>query len=212
MMSDYQKAGRSDLAILDALSKCADAVDFTLLRELVCPREQWISNTALSFHLSSLIDIYRVVSIPGADSDVPKYRITEKGRAFLCAADAKNIFGERIENHPLKPKGAQPAAAQVTICEHHEPEAPATALLCVDEEELDNWWANLDVEAKADAWSQWSLGNDGRNSHIHIESGVPVLGTVGETAEEWNAKVERLKGADLKTQLRESVRATEAQS
>jgi hypothetical protein len=74
---------------------------------------------------------------------------------------------------------------QVAVCNTPEvPEKPSSALLCVDEDELDDWWDALDVEAKADAFVQWSLGNDGRNSHVYIESretkAVPVAGTVSE--------------------------------
>jgi hypothetical protein len=55
---------------------------------------------------------------------------------------------------------------------------PSTALLCVDEDELNDWWDALEVEAKADAFVQWSLGNDGRNSHVYIEPSIPVAGTL----------------------------------
>jgi hypothetical protein len=57
-------------------------------------------------------------------------------------------------------------------------EEPSTALLCVDEDELNDWWDALDVEAKADAFMQWSLGNDGHNSHVYIKSSIPVVGTL----------------------------------
>lgn len=63
-----------------------------------------------------------------------------------------------------------------------EDDAP-TAVICLDEDELNSWWNSLDVEQKADAFAQFSLTMYQGVSHIYIEThgAVPVKGTVGSS-------------------------------
>lgn len=82
----------------------------------------------------------------------------------------------------------------VSACHPGEPEAPATALLCVDEDELDEWWESLDVEMKADAFAQFALNmHHGFDSHVHVEptDRVPLAGTVGDLSPELVREIQR---------------------
>jgi hypothetical protein len=66
----------------------------------------------------------------------------------------------------------------VNVC--HRPEAPAVsrATVCIDEDELNEWWEGLDVECKADAFLQFTLGCGG----VVVSAPAPIFlrGTVGE--------------------------------
>jgi hypothetical protein len=187
-MTEYQKASRPDLAILDALWRCKEPITLGVLYKHVCPHDKWISLEAVGDRLKELIsgDLVTVSQHPRGGG-APVYAITCKGRVLLVSHKTDAVLNENVA----------PAPARATCCNAAEPpeeHEPAVALLCVDEDELNDWWDALDVEAKADAFAQWSLGNDGRNSHIYIEPcaaiSIPVLGSAGETVEEWKAKAE----------------------
>ncbi|MDR3797988.1 MAG: hypothetical protein P4K93_07535 [Terracidiphilus sp.] len=176
-MTDYQKAKRPDLAILDVLSRKVVPIPLTTLYSDVCPEESWVSIEAIASQVRSLESTGHLHCSLGPDSSVPLYSITCKGRAHLIVADTHTIFHNHLKEEP----------ASVSICnapevsEATEEYEPAIAMLCVDEAELDKWWKALDVEAKADAFMQWSLSNDGRNSHIYIDPSIPVVGTIGNS-------------------------------
>lgn len=196
-MTDYQKANRPDLAILDALWICKNSISLTHIYRWVCPRDSWISLEALGDQVKRLVhDGLAIVGSSPAGGSVPVYTITPKGHARLIAGQTEILGREPVMRERPQPETADPVV--VTLCNAGEPgdKDPAIATLCVDENELDQWWSFLDVEAKADAFVQWSLSNDGSNSHIYIEPAaavrVPIVGTAGETAEEWKAKAERL--------------------
>jgi hypothetical protein len=74
-------------------------------------------------------------------------------------------------------------ATSVTIGDRPEPSA--VAFLCFSEDELDNWWDGLDVEAKADAFAGFSLRAQGQgDSFIHVpEPRIPVAGTIGAVSQ-----------------------------
>ena len=154
-MTDYQKANRPDLAILDALSRSVQALSITKIYGLACPNEKWIIGTIPL--IDGLIRDGFVTASQPNDPGVRVYAITCKGRAHLVAEDTRLILGQTLLGN----------TPRVTVCNAPEvPTAPvetdpASALLCVGEDELDLWWNALDVEAKADAFVQWSLGNDG---------------------------------------------------
>lgn len=84
----------------------------------------------------------------------------------LIAAEAKRDSAEKTPTAPAAPV--------------NEETDPPTALLCVDEDELDAWWQSLDVEQKADAFVRFTLTMYQDDSHIYIDDAVPVLGTVGD--------------------------------
>lgn len=67
-----------------------------------------------------------------------------------------------------------------TAC--HRAEPSAVAFLCFSEDELDDWWNGLDVEAKADAFAGFSLRAQGQDdSFVHIDdSRVRVEGVIGD--------------------------------
>jgi len=90
------------------------------------------------------------------------YRITQLGRQSLDAHKAVRT------------------SANTSVDDETE---PPTALLCVDEDELDAWWESLDVEQKADCFTQFALTQyTGERCHIYIEqkpAGIPITGTIG---------------------------------
>ncbi len=118
-------------------------------------------------------------------------RLSEPGGFFMWALSRAAV--QIMEQDEAEAAAALDAEAKaepmsVTVCNSVEPDdrEPAHALLCVDEDELYDWWDALDVEAKAEAFVQWSLGNDGCNSHINIEPrtvSVPIVGTANCTGE-----------------------------
>lgn len=58
---------------------------------------------------------------------------------------------------------------------------PEIATVCIDEEELDDWWKTLDCDQKADAFTQFSLRMYSAASRIYIEpagTSIPVNGTI----------------------------------
>ena len=118
-----------------------------------------------------------------------QWSITTKGRARLIGQEAQAVFTERIPTEPIV----------APCCRHHEPEEPATTVICLDEDELDEWWESLDVDMKGDCFAGFALKMyRGENNHTYIEpehQSIPVRGTAGETAEEWKAKAERLNRA-----------------
>jgi hypothetical protein len=68
----------------------------------------------------------------------------------------------------------------VTVCNSREPELPMRALLCIDEDELDDWWEALDVEQKADAFARFALHMYDDDCHVYVEPTIPVAGTIGD--------------------------------
>lgn len=194
-MTEYQKSGRVDLAILDALARCADPITFVALAKHVCAHEHWVSEDAISQKLVQLIGVKHVVtSKHPAAGGPPLYSITQSGQVYLTAAEAMPS---------TQPPTHEPL--QVAICNRHEPEVPDAdqALLCVDEDELDDWWDALDVEAKADAFAQYSLSNDGRNSHIHIEPShrIPVAGTISQDKDRLQQRLNEIDSSEAEADL-----------
>lgn len=201
-MTEYQKQGRVDLAILDALTRCTDPITFRALCSHVCPHEHWVSDDAISQKLVYLIaQKFVVVSHHPRGGSVPMYSITQGGQVFLTASEATPSRAPFHAEHREEP-------LQVSFF-HTEPEVPdaAQALLCVDEDELNDWWDALDVEAKADAFVQWSLSNDGRNSHVYIEppATVPVTGKIGEDKERLQQRLSEIDSSDADIDLIKSL-------
>jgi hypothetical protein len=172
---------------------------FTQLLDLVSAREQWISAEALGDALVSMIGAGWIERIDGPDSSVPKYVITSKGRARWAADEAKDVFAS-----PIKPK--QPL--RVAVCDRKEP--PATALICVTEEELDEWWEDLDADCKADAFAGFALRSHGGESHVYVEQStdlrVPVAGTVGDSDNSLFSRQLRASIAETERKNAEAVR------
>jgi hypothetical protein len=204
-MTEYQNQGRVDLAILDALGRCAEPITFRALCSHVCAHSHWASDDAISRTLMQLVAEKHVVQSrhPAAKGGAPLfYNITQAGQVRLTAAEASPSHESFHKEHREEP-------LQVSMCDHSEPEVPdaAQALICIDEDELNDWWDALDVEAKADAFAQYSLANDGRNSHVYIEPtvAVPLKSPLGETSDDEAAALLRKHSKTLAKIVREAV-------
>jgi Fe2+ or Zn2+ uptake regulation protein len=175
--------------ILDALSKCEVAMTGATLMEIADPREIYkLTVEQVYSALESLLAQGLVLRVTQPDRFC-QWSITTKGRARLIGQEAQAVFTERIPTEPIV----------APCCRHHEPEEPATTVICLDEDELDEWWESLDVDMKGDCFAGFALKMyRGENNHTYIEpehQSIPVRGTAGETAEEWKAKAERLNRA-----------------
>lgn len=161
-----------DFRVLQALSQLGTPVVVTALRlpETIGEIEQ----TLRILWVRGLVDRDK-------RTESTLWSLTEKGSEWICAA-----------------KNASPV--QATVCHRPEPTVPATALLCVTEDELDDWWDTLDVEQKADAFAGFALTMyDPEHSHTYIESpnlSIPLVGDVGETPERWAAIAEKYSPAN----------------
>lgn len=157
-----------EAVVLDALCETKCPLGMQMIQDRVSLHAgDGIDRKTLSLTLSDLIErgyVHHVYGLPEI-----RFEVTVAGRARYIGQEAKSAF----DGPPIE----------------HE---PAQALICLDEDELDGWWDALDVEAKADAFVQWSLGNDGRNSHIYIEPGIPVIDTIGGTTHPQQKPVERV--------------------
>ena len=110
----------------------------------------------------------------------------ELSRATIRLMEEEEAEAREQFNNILAAEPEEGAPLSVTVCHRAEPEdrKPAVAMLCINEDELDGWWDALDVEAKADAFSQWSLANDGSNCHLYLgpsRGGIPLVGAIGES-------------------------------
>lgn len=171
--------------VLVELWGITESYTFTELHELVCRRESWISVEALGDVLATLVERGWIRLHAGADSSVPRYSITQRGKARWAADEAREVFST-----PVKPR-IEEAPVEAAVCNRKDP--PPTAVICLDEDELDDWWANLDVENKADAFARYALHQE--TSYVAVDaqvSTIPVMGTIGGD----NAKLqERIRQA-----------------
>jgi hypothetical protein len=175
-VTDYQRQNRPDLAVLHALSQSPDRLFLRDLEIQVRANEEWISASSISDILNECVFLGYVIWTPDGGA---KYAITSKGRAHLCAADARAIFGERVPAEPIK------EAVQSAI----EMRAPATALICVNEDELDDWWEPLSVEQKAECFAGFALHElSGSHAYVKGES-VLVAGLVGDLSPDLTEKL-----------------------
>jgi hypothetical protein len=216
------KVVRTDLMLLDALSNCDAPVTTAALTERADPRGLAKLTSGDTIRLLSFMLADGFVTREGFSCDNRlTWKITEKGRAYLIAEEARDIFNTplgrdrrcadkpRIEEAPEPIRRTEAGAAlheqlvdshahldnqraSASVCNAKEPEVPPTALLCVDENELDDWWESLDVEGKADAFAQFALNmHHGFDSHIHVErtDRAPLAGTVGNLSPELTDKI-----------------------
>lgn len=177
-MMDYQSMFRGDLAILDALLRFAKPITEENLRILICPDGDWLSEGTLRELLHAMVDAGYVHAVFNSTCTASLFSLATKGRAHLIAEEVKASL--RVQSDFSKPE----EQIRITCCDHGAPVEGATALICLSEDELDDWWEALDVELKADAFSGFALRmRSGIDSRIHIEPpvvGVPILGTCGE--------------------------------
>jgi len=180
-----------DLALLDALQQCIAPVGLEALTEIAWPRDNAHSVPLVRQWLTALESAGYVTRYIGVEGAPFTWAITDKGRAHWAACEARQVFRECAEHTPVRP-APKPDSFRITACDAADPHIPSTALLCVDEDELDEWWDNLDVGCKADAFAGFALRMHSGESHVYVEAGVPIIGTAGETAEEWAAKAKRV--------------------
>lgn len=87
-------------------------------------------------------------------------RIEEAPESYSPGPDPLNAR-LRAAHADLDSRGVAPAKPrdpfQVSVCNAQEPKAPAFARITVHEDELDDWWEALDVDAKAAAFCEYSL-------------------------------------------------------
>jgi hypothetical protein len=161
--------------ILDALATCEAPVQITALIEIADPRNaqnldgEKFYETLLALSKHGYVDQIH----PTMEHLYSRFFITTKGRACLIGREAQQVFDECAAHAPFVP----------TCRRRLEPEEPATAILCLDEDELDDWWESLDVEMKADAFTNFALRmHTGEDNHIYIEPkhpSIPVTGAIG---------------------------------
>ncbi len=97
--------------------------------------------------------------------------LTDAGRETADAAAPKSVADHMAEH-------AEGIRTFLNLPRHRE-EPPPVATVCVDEDELDDWWAEQDVEVKADAFMRWALNRDRCYVSIPEIVRVPVLGECG---------------------------------
>jgi len=92
---------------------------------------------------------------------------------FERSQEGMRVVGDDPELRLLA--GLEPVAERLPF------DAP-TAVCCLDEDELDEWWEDLDVEQKSDAFLRFSLKRS--TTYVHAaEPAIPILGTANCTAE-----------------------------
>lgn len=104
--------------------------------------------------------LHDFVARRGIDGDVPKWSLTRLG---------EQVIDEKCKRHPVEGDDL----SYLTNCDDQMVCPPAAVTVCIDEDELDEWWEGLDVELKADAFLAWTLGR-GR-------AAIPVEGAIGES-------------------------------
>lgn len=177
-MIETRHLDRVEVAILRALFECDAPVDLRMLHEIADPREKLgLSLSALKAALDLLQRDCLVKRTGGILAD-SRWQISNRGSAKLIAREAAGVFKKSPADEPI----------QVTVCNAQEPQPEqarpmSSALICLDEDELDEWWQGLDVECKADAFAGFALRVHTGDSYVAIDrpaDRVPVLGTVGE--------------------------------
>lgn len=162
--------------VLRALARCAEPVGAEPLRILINADPPEMSPTSLQLTLSVLhaTDWIRM-SVSG------KFELTERGWQILSdERKAMPRFDFESSSANLKAIAESLDAERVTICEAKEP--PSHATVCVDEDELDEWWDQLGVDLKAEAFVRFSLYGVSHGDFSDHEARVPIEGAVGEEA------------------------------
>ena len=165
------KIAASDPFVLDALAACRGPVIMDTLLDLSDPRgERHLTAESLAVLLATAVANGHCAS--QFDGRHRFYSITEKGRAWLIGNEVRQVVSECARHTPIR----------ATCCNPPEPEPPMTALICLSEDELDDWWESLEVEQKADAFANFALHAHSGESYVAVEPSpsIPATGTVGE--------------------------------
>lgn len=148
------------LRTMQALSGCAGPIAALYLLQMINADEPEIDIELLMFGLRDLELAGMVRNAYPLPLKTALWEMTDLGFAAL----AERTVG-------LKTRRAA----------HREGCLPLAVSVCVDEDDLDTWWAELDVENKADAWALYSLSHDSRVDVERRELRIPVAGATGGT-------------------------------
>jgi hypothetical protein len=123
-----------------------------------------------------LFALRRMIGDVSAD-DLRKAADALEVRGYL----ASKVSSDDVRIWSITPLGLKQRTDLQSIAPSSVTISSATAFLCFSEDELDNWWAGLDVECKADAFAGFSLRAQGQEeSFVAAEPRIPVAGTIGE--------------------------------
>jgi len=168
------------LATAEAASRTTPTQNDTLNTYNIAAMLFDISAAEIRETLCILTDHMQVTySVLNEDLLCDRFAISKGGLTRLEIADGAKARGPEVRSTLAK-------VAEAQAQDEADDDDPPTAVICIDEDELDRWWASLDVEQKADAFAQFSLAMYQGISHIyiepHAEHRIPVMGTVGEAA------------------------------
>lgn len=151
--------------MLTATQLTGDALQHAILRAL-CLSKKGLSTQKL-----------KQLHFPNQD-----WRPFLKALADLDAEELVHISYEgRTQIWWLTPKGLD-LISQHTAASDTEVADDLSATICVREGDLDEWWQSLDVEQKADAFTEFSLTmriRDVLPVHVRRFESIPVIGTIG---------------------------------
>jgi hypothetical protein len=82
---------------------------------------------------------------------------------------------------PLRQSIEERERIEVPTLQPREIQTPSLATVCIDEDDLDAWWGEQDVDLKAEIFLLWSLGST-QELHDCPEHRIRLAGTVGASA------------------------------
>jgi hypothetical protein len=163
-----------------------ESIEVRLLQALLS-LETWVTATILADHIAmrSPYVVEETLNILASKGHVTKRYFTPQQPVWSISGSGK-VWLTALGKDMPRPMSA-------TICHVEEPTIASVAYICLDEDELDNWWDGLDVEAKSDAFIGYSLRAQGQDdSHVYcpgldLDDSIPVRGTIGRDASQKSA-------------------------
>jgi hypothetical protein len=203
---------RLDLILLDGLSRCKEPASTDAVIQISDPRDFAKIESNDAVYVLTLMVAAGYAEQTGKNSNALRWVITEKGRAHLIASETRSVIEEVARHTPIRTESVRagsvtdkPRIEEATEMDlnarlrasHDEldrngvPRLPAVATVCLNEDELDDWWTSLDTTSRAVAFTEYSLRNAGPTTS-GVEIRVPVIGTAGEMVGEWAAMPARV--------------------
>jgi hypothetical protein len=214
-MTRHAELAPDQLRLLDAIYSFPGPLDALQIHELVGQTGTLLTRQHI---IDLLFDLERDNLVLRHDLATKGicYEISPLGKARVCASDARRAWNGRVPTEPVKEavhaaatpprteagsilheqlKGSHAhidrqaaAPVSVSLCNAQEPRVPDFATVCMNEDELDDWWSSLDVQQKASAFVEFSLetapARKSAESHTHIHTHIHVAGTVGDLSKE----------------------------